>query len=128
MNWETNRSFKDAKSDFVLEGDMCEHLHDNPMQKTYTCTEHDSFGVVSRYSYCEQCYNEQQIEEDNVELNCYDCSKVARVKEGVLWTAFDYYPQQGDVPIFICDDCSVKVRHIERCRNDAELYRREIGE
>lgn len=127
MNWFTHKWLKDANSEFVKEGDVCEHLEENPNQATKVTDEKDSFGVVGRYSRCSVCLEEEEQREEEEEHICSDCNKTSQLKDGVMWTTYDHYPPQGDEPMFVCDTCRFQPKHIERLRKDRADMEWELG-
>lgn len=128
MNWFTNKVFPNLNSVTDLE-DQCDHLEDNPNQPVYVTYENDSFGIVGSYAACESCKEEQRKkEQEETILGCYDCKQPTKLKDGTHWRWYDFYAAQGDVAMFICNECWNKPSHQRRMAKDKRDEEMELGD
>lgn len=99
--------------------DYCGHLKVGDVAKLVFC-EDDSFGPVCRMAYCDECSVVALEEADNELETCYDCGEEHPAKNVIHWKWYDFYAEQGDEPIRVCNGCSGKEMHLTRVRNDME--------
>lgn len=123
MNWFVH----DTNKTITEEWEHCEHLEVG-QSAPYMVGEQDSFGPVARMGMCKECYDKYKEEQEEELEYCYDCGEKKPMKEIQRWTWHDFYPPQGDEPLLICDDCSVKDKHKNRVRRDNEAYEREFDD
>lgn len=125
MNWFT-KNHNEKITEWV---DMCDHLKEGDKAHVVH-TEMDSFGVVGKIALCKECeYKRIKEEEINQEIEttiCFDCKQEKVLKEVSNWTPYDYYPQQGDIPTPICNECWDKEKHQNRMAQDAACEEREF--
>lgn len=124
MNWITRKKFN-KETDMLDQ--VCEHLAANPDLPGTTFIENDSFGYVGTSANCKDCA-EKVIEQGlKKEVRCNDCSKMFLRGDAIEWVPYDYYPAQGDEPLFICHGCEAEERHQRRVEKDQKDYEGEIG-
>lgn len=123
MNWVVHGQ----KQTITEEWDHCEHLNVGDVAP-YMVGEQDSFGPVARMGMCQECHDKYKEEQEQELEYCHDCGQEKPMKEMRQWRWYDFYAPQGDEPLMICDDCSVKDKHKERVRKDNEAYEREMGD
>lgn len=130
MNWFTKSRVAEQsveqKTKHVVEHGGCEHVEKDPSKLVVISYENDSFGKEG-YCLCEDC-NNAAIEHDNNQLyTCCDCSTRTPLKQGGLWKWYDFYAAQGDRPLFVCNACLVKPKHIDRVQRDRADYEWEMN-
>lgn len=129
MNWFT-KSYVGTVSDtekkkLVEEWGGCEHVVKDHSKVVVVNYENDIFGKEG-YCICAEC-NEKQIQEKEEQPHCCnDCNAVVKAKDGRRWTWYDFYPAQGDVALFICNECLKKEKHIKRVQKDLQDYEEEM--
>lgn len=123
MNWFVHGQ----KQTITEEWDHCEHLEVGDVAP-YMVGEQDSFGPVARTGMCKECHDKYKEEQEQELEYCYDCGQEKPMKEIREWRWYDFYAPQGDEPLMICDECSVKDKHKERVRKDNEAYEREMDD
>lgn len=123
MNWFVHGQ----KQTITEEWDHCEHLEVGDVAP-YMVGEQDSFGPVARTGMCKECHDKYKAEQDEELEHCYDCGQEKPMKEIHPYRWYDFYAPQGDEPLMICDECSVKDKHKERVRKDDEAYEREMDD
>ena len=132
MNWFTKKlvANKDNayKSELVEKCGGCEHVEGDASKAYIVSYENDSFGVVDGYCQCEECFNSSQEKEDNELYSCTDCGSKHPKKDMTVWTWYDFYAAQGDVPLYICQTCKTADKHVNRVRKDKEDYEWELGD
>lgn len=124
MNWITRKKFN--KETDMLDR-VCEHLKADPDLPGTTFIENDSFGYVGTSAKCKACAEEVIEQERQGTVCCNDCSKMFLRGDVIEWVPYDYYPAQGDEPLFICHSCKVEERHQRRVEKDQKDYEDEIG-
>lgn len=113
-------------SNFKMIEEPCEHiLAGEPCYCEYV--ESDSFGIVGESPVCKDCYDKIELEAQAEIHSCHDCHKKVPASEGVFWRWYDFYAPQGDEPMFICNECTVKPTHINRREKDQRDYNYEMG-
>lgn len=123
MNWPVN-GFNQTITE---EWDHCEHLKVGEVAP-WMVGENDSFGPVSRYGLCNECYEKHKAAEEEELEFCHDCGQEKPMKQMTAWRPYDFYAPQGDEPLMICDSCCKAETHRERVRIDREDYEREMGD
>ena len=130
MNWFTRKDISSNsvafKSKRAEEDACCEHVQADPSCAVSLRREVDSFGPVSSYVCCADCEKLAEEAEENETHTCADCKCEFPLKEGMLWKWYDFYPQQGDEPIAVCNSCRVKEKHVQRVRKDRQDYEAEF--
>ena len=67
----------------------------------------------------------------NVEVDeshtCADCEKLVPLKDGVLWRWYNFCAPQGDVPLFVCNECRKLEAHRQRLARDAREFEWAFG-
>lgn len=131
MNWFTNKviagNSTKYKAEKASDDACCEHVEADPSVAFMQHMEQDSFGMVASYVCCEACNQEFEDYEDNIEHTCYDCKSKFKAKDGIAWKWYDFYAPQGDDPLYICNTCRTKPKHLERVRKDRADYEEEFG-
>jgi hypothetical protein len=131
MNWNTTTYIADLsaeqKQKYADQDSACEHVEVDINAATYILRENDSFGVVGSCAVCEACKNKAKEEEDNEEHVCHDCKQTKPQKDGIHWKWYDFYPAQGDTPLFICNCCKTQPTHLARVERDRRAYEEEFG-
>lgn len=132
MNWIAEGTIlpKHAKAfaETKAEGGCCEHVEADPTLARHWQEERDSFGGDGKYVMCAACYQKQKEEEDNQEVTCRDCRRSFIKKDTVEWRPYDFYPQQGDEPLIICNDCKEAEPHLSRVERDEDARRHDDEE
>lgn len=131
MNWNTTsyiagRSPERIKK-LIEQDDACEHVIADISLAYSVRAENDSFGTVGSCVCCKECDAKVDEEEDNEEHVCVDCLQTKPQKEGIQWKWYDFYPAQGDTPMFVCNCCRPKEKHQRRVANDRANYEAEFG-
>jgi len=113
----------------ILEGaDWCEHCPEGDTTNAVGYTwERDSFGLVAACICCSVCKDEFYEHEAAELVGCHDCNQEFRRSETTSWVPYDHYPQQGDVPMILCNPCRLADKHVQRCKLDDEDYNFEHG-
>jgi len=123
MNWFIPKVFNTRTICAYLGDDRTErgdHVDQDPSTAFVLEGEQDSFGPVSRYVSCEQCYRDSQEERRKELVRCDDC-KLAIPSENVrTWKWYDFYAPQGDEPYHICESCWDAPAHVARMKKDDE--------
>lgn len=132
MNWNTSTYIADRTAEqkqklFDQDGG-CEHAEADINVAAYVLRENDSFGTVGSYVCCEACKDKAKEEEDNETYVCADCKETKPQKDGIQWKWYDFYPAQGDTPLFICNCCRSKEKHQTRVAADQRAYSEEFGD
>lgn len=107
--------------------DHCEHLEVGDTATLVFC-EDDSFGPVGRMAYCKECAVIAQEEADNELEYCHDCGEEHPAKNVMHWKWYDFYAQQGDEPIQVCNGCASKEKHVKRVEKNIEDMNAEYGD
>ncbi len=125
MNWfiVSTESVK-KKEDLVWAFDSgCVHVEAYPSMLYAIRHEYGSKSIC----VCEACYNKTRDEEDAEEHTCADCGVPFQAKNGIAWEWYDFNPPQGDEPVWVCNSCRTKEKHLGRVRKDREDFKRELG-
>ena len=118
MNWYVHKVIGEVKQsdiDRALDG-HCDHVKVGT--KAHLVGEQDSFGPVTRFLYCTECYNKAKEEEGNEPVFCDDCGKEVPKKNTFEWRWYGFYAPQGDEPLIICKDCKGGEKHKKRVEAD----------
>lgn len=123
MNWEvkgvtTFSAIKESMADGV-----CEHLSFG--DRCHYAGEQDSFGPVTRYYYCSDCFQKVQEEEGEELSCCEDCGREFKVKDLLSWKPWDFDPRDGSEPRNVCIECQGLERHQDRVKRDKADLERE---
>lgn len=123
-NWmgvspDIKRWLQDGRSD------KCEHVDANPSVAYAVQTEDDSFGPVGRYIICKACYDDSKAAEGNRTVICHDCKQPKLAMNTINWKWYDFYDEQGDEPIIVCNDCMKGPAHKQRVQEDRRDRERE---
>lgn len=105
--------------------DHCEHLSPGSIAP-YLIQETDSFGPVHGYGMCAACYETYLTQKVEQTYHCHDCGVEFQLKEGILWKWWDFYPEQGDEALPICNVCKEKHRHKERVERNTRDFEEEM--
>ena len=127
MNWYVHKVIGEVKQsdiDRALDG-HCEHV--TVGMKVHLVGEQDSFGPVTRFLYCVECYNKAKEEEEEELVFCDDCGKEVPKKNTIEWKWYDFYAPQGDEPLTICNDCKAGEKHKKRVEDDKSKRDLEYG-
>lgn len=132
MNWFTKsiiapntQEYKQAR---LNEDGGCDHVQQDINLAHAIHREMDSFGTVGSWVCCQPCHQAAADAEGEESRVCTDCSNVVKKKDGFLWRWYDFYAAQGDVPVFICNGCEGKDKHLNRVRRDNEDRQAEFGD
>ena len=129
MNWFTQTYFGGASTErkqvLMEEHGGCSHVEQDIQKLAYVMYENDTWGREG-HCVCEECYNKSQEEEANQEETCYDCKGIFRLGDMKVWKWYDFYPQQGDEPLYICKSCQTQPEHLDRVKRDREAMEREF--
>ena len=118
MNWCHNSFLGVQRWASDERSDLCEHVEaDRKAAKAVLC-EDDSFGPVGRYVVCMDCYYKAQEEEEQEIVQCDDCKSLKAKAVCREWKWYDFYSQQGDEALNICDDCRELPKHQNRVVKD----------
>ena len=91
----------------------CDHVRQDPSLLYVIHYENDSFGQDGS-CLCEECHLAAQRDSDQQEVSCADCHKVFANKDLLGWVPYDYYPREGDQPIYVCGHCQTQPTHQQR--------------
>lgn len=131
MNWFTRAYVAQyphvVKQREVEQWGGCKHVEKDPSLLHIISYENDSFGKEG-YCLCEACHQEAQKTRDEETEVCHDCHQDFQRKDLMSWTPYDYYPAQGDEPIYICVGCQTHPTHRDRIARDQDDYRAEFGD
>lgn len=106
------------------ETEFCKHVESgSPPYGLFK--EDDSFGPLVRYIVCFQCYNEEAERRLSEQHCCADCRQKVPLRGGILWRWYDFYAEQGDEAVFVCNACQLMPKHQARLADDAMRARRE---
>ena len=129
MNWFTKSfvgtSTLSVKAKLVEEWGGCEHVEKDSSCLYRVDYENDSFGREG-YCLCEACAEAATEREDNELHTCVDCKSEVPLKDGVMWKWYDFYAAQGDEPLFVCNTCRTKEKHLARRAKDRADYEAEF--
>lgn len=122
--YKSTTSFEEA----IAGADFCEHVTADTLHKAVGYFwERDSFGLVSASIVCQPCREESLKQIQEAPVCCIDCGMTVKKKDSIEWVPYDFYPNQGDVAITICNGCLGNSKHKARIRQDAEEYAAEFG-
>ena len=129
MNWTVDRLvLKVTQKNIDSVEDVCPHVHVGG--SAHYVGEQDSFGPVSSWLCCDECYAEAekaQAARDQVETEvCHDCKQEVPRKDILEWKWYDFYAPQGDEPLCICKSCWTKEKHVQRRAKDDADYNEEM--
>lgn len=132
MNWVTSRIVEGqsvAEKQRLLDKDGgCEHVEADVSLGYILYKEQDSFGTVGTSLCCKACADAAKEEEDNEEHTCVDCKQSVKRKDGIFWKWYDFYPAQGDEPLFVGNCCRSKATHQSRVARDKAAYDAEFND
>lgn len=131
MNWFT-RAIVAAyplvlKQKEVQEWGGCEHVQKDPSLLYAINYENDSMGREG-YCICEDCHLQAQKRRDEEIVVCEDCYQSFPRKDVLAWVPYDYYPRDGDPPIYVCVRCQTANKHLSRLKDDAKDRFNEFGD
>lgn len=101
-------------------GGNCDHcnLEDgNAANVSYVVAECDSFGCET-WLCCSACFTKMLEEEEAETVLCSDCDAPHQRKNLHRWTPYDFYPAQGDEPLYLCPSCLTAPKHLARRAED----------
>ena len=116
MNWNTKGLL--GTSVDLSDYDVCSHLEEDNSKAYAYFKEHDSYGIVSQYAVCRQCWNEHAT----AVATCHDCG--GDFNNTVQWKPYDYDPQVDGDPLELCNKCVDLPCHLARKRLDNIASRR----
>lgn len=126
-NWDTTY-FPHDESTKVIRDSACPHCENNPKNIYAIFKESDSFGPVSEYAMCKDCYSVEKEKIQESEVGCEDCKQMKKRSEVTPWKWYDFYAPQGDEPHNVCKDCWTKPLHQHRMAQDREDRDQELGQ
>lgn len=130
MNWFTKANVStqplEKKEALLEEHGGCEHVEKDPSLMTRVSYENDSFGREG-YCMCQVCADAADEHDRLEEHTCSDCKGSFPAKDMVEWKWYDFYAAQGDQPLWICNTCRTKERHIQRVKKDRQEYEEEMS-
>lgn len=130
MNWFTKSyvaHFPHAvKKKEVEQWGGCEHVLTDPSLLFNISYENDSFGREG-YCMCEACHRKAQHQVEEEETVCHDCTRLFKRRDLTAWTPYDFYPREGDQPIYLCVRCQTQPKHLERIKHDREDAQAEFN-
>ena len=125
MNWPVTESAQGWLDD--LRADRWEHVQADPSTAYCTLGENDSFGPVDRYVVCRACAKSAREQEAAEQVRCRDCGGRHARRDGIAWRWYDFYAEQGDEPLQICNGCATQPKHQARVARDRAAYEAEMG-
>ncbi len=125
MNWTVRGVVKMTEQRVSSADEVCEHLHIG--DTAHVVGEQDSFGPVTRFYYCSECYEVARQREGEELEYCHDCGCEKPRSEVLAWRWYDFYAPQGDEPIMVCSDCRKKPKHLRRVAKDRADREWEFG-
>ena len=126
MNWTVHGVVTLNERHTSVADEVCEHLRIG--DKAHFVGEEDSFGPVTRFYYCSDCYRIEQEREDAELVYCNDCGCEKPRSDVLAWRWYDFYAPQGDEPIMVCSECRKKAKHLNRVAKDKADRDRELGD
>lgn len=106
---------------------FCEHAEADKGCVRFVIYECDSFGKEG-HAMCIDCMNEHEEREAAMEIHCHDCGTTLTIGTANKWQAYDHDPSQGDVELYICDNCLTAETHLARVAANKEAYHQDFGD
>lgn len=133
MNWFVHGNIPEGTAvDFVdyykETASFCEHVETDPSLAVHWSEERDSFGGDGKHIVCKACKELADEEEANTEVVCLDCKQVVLQKDTIEYKWYDFYREQGDEPLIICNNCVGLERHQNRLANDQANIDSDLAE
>jgi hypothetical protein len=100
---------------------------DAQAQAYASLNEDDSFGPLTRYVVCLDCYTQHIEDHNNQKTCCQDCKQLKLNRDMRQWKWYDFYAAQGDEPMDICNECWTQPKHVNRMAKDKADYRAEMA-
>ena len=123
MNWTVHKvinPIKQSHIDTALDG-VCDHIVVG--MGGHMVGEQDSFGPVTRFLECDDCYKAAKDVEGEELVYCGDCKKEHLKKNTIEWRWYDFYAPQGDEPLILCIECRKAPKHLaRRARDEADKH------
>lgn len=86
----------------------------------------DYLGEADSTVICEECAKLRDEDEALDKEQCADCKKYFFKGDLTEWVPFDFAPQFGDVPTYVCSTCVNLSKHKKRIENDNLAYIHDV--